>query len=140
MTRRAHPMLGQADLFLTLRPTVKSYQPVGLFDAPHDARCRASTEGNMSEHSRSSGEARAPQIRYRCPTTRGQPPTGAIVMADGPRVRRGCRILKAVKVRSSMVMLGMVTWRLSVESMSSAAAREEIAAGAPHWGIKWDRR
>jgi hypothetical protein len=46
MTGRTHPMLGQADLFLSPRPTVGSYQQIGLFDAPHDARCRASIAGN----------------------------------------------------------------------------------------------
>lgn len=39
-------MLGQADLFLTLRPPVRAYQPVGLFGASYDARCRASTTDN----------------------------------------------------------------------------------------------
>lgn len=81
-----------------------------------------------------------PQIRYRCPTAGGPPPIGAIIMSKGPRARCGYRVLGAVKTKSAMVMVGITTWRVSVERMSVAAAREEVAAGAAHWEIVWDKR
>lgn len=81
-----------------------------------------------------------PQLRYRVPTTEGPPPIGAIIMGRGKQVRRGYRVLAAVKTKAAMVMLGVTTWRVSVERMSREAAQEEIDAGAPRWSITWDKR
>ena len=61
-------------------------------------------------------------------------------MGEGPRVRRGYRVLAIRQVRGGLVALGCVTWKLTVEPMSAAAAREEVAAGVPLWGIEWDSR
>lgn len=79
-------------------------------------------------------------MRYRVPLDLGPPPVGAILMGEGPRVRRAYRILAAVKTKSSTAALGICTWKLMVESMSAATGREEIDAGSPHWSIVWDRR
>lgn len=84
--------------------------------------------------------SRVPVIRYRLPLVDGQPEIGAILMGDGPRVRRGYRILSATRTRSSLPGLGVCTWKLQVEPMSAAAARSEIDAGAPSWSIQWDKR
>lgn len=82
-----------------------------------------------------------PTIRYRCPTVQGAPPPGAIIMGTGSRTRRAYRVLTARRAKSpSWVQLGICTWRLTVEPMSAAHGREDIAAGAPHWNIRWDRR
>jgi hypothetical protein len=61
-------------------------------------------------------------------------------MGDGPRVRRGYRILSAVKGKTTLPGLGVTTWRLHVEPMAAARARDEIDAGVPHWSIRWDAR
>ena len=64
-------------------------------------------------------------------------------MGLGPRVRRAYRVLNARRVKSSVwrrAGLGVVTWKIDVERMSAEAGREEIALGAPHWGIVWDKR
>lgn len=84
--------------------------------------------------------ARRPVIRYRTPTAGGPPPAGAIVMGTGARVRRGYRVIRAAASKNGIAMLGFQTWRLAVEPMSAEQARAEIAAGAPHWEIVWDRR
>jgi hypothetical protein len=81
-----------------------------------------------------------PTLRYRCPFVDGPPPIGCILMGKGPRVRRGYRILGAARAKSAIVGLGVVTWKLHVESMPSSRARAEIEAGAPYWTIVWDRR
>ena len=86
------------------------------------------------------GRGRHPVIRYRCQDTHGGPEPGHIIMGDGPRVRRAYRILGAERTRSKAIGLGTVTWKLAVEPMSAARGREEIAAGAAHWTIVWDRR
>jgi hypothetical protein len=83
---------------------------------------------------------RTPTIRYRAPFRDGQPPPGAVLMNLSPRARRAYRVLRAVKVRSALPMLGRATWRLSVEPMSAEAGRSEIATGAPRWSLIWDRR
>ena len=83
---------------------------------------------------------RIPTLRYRCPSDEGGPPIGCILMGDGPRVRRGYRVLSATKVNSNPAALGVATWRIRVEPMAAASAREEIGAGSPHWSIEWDRR
>lgn len=81
-----------------------------------------------------------PTISYRCPIEYGAPLMGTIVMGRGPRTRCAYRVLGARKVRSAVVAIGVVTWKLAVERMSAAAGREEIDAGAPFWSIKWDKR
>ena len=83
---------------------------------------------------------RTPTLRYRCPAADGPPPMGCILMGHGPRVRRGYRVLAASRAKSGVPALGVVTWRLAVESMAAQRARGEIEAGAPHWEIVWDRR
>jgi len=83
---------------------------------------------------------RTPRLSYRCPACDGPPAPGTIVMGLGPRVRRAYRVLNARRVRSKIVGLGVVTWKIDVERMSAEAGREEIALGAPHWGIVWDKR
>lgn len=83
--------------------------------------------------------AKVPTLRYRCPTTDGAPPIGLILMGTGARVRRGYRVLAAIRGKG-MPGLGVVTWRLHVERMSKERASEEIAAGVPHWNIVWDKR
>lgn len=83
---------------------------------------------------------RHPTIRYRCPTASGAPLPGHIVMGEGPRVRRAYRVLDARATRGGLIALGCITWRLTVEPMSAAAGRSEIAAGVPAWGVKWDVR
>lgn len=80
---------------------------------------------------------RAPVIRYRCPD--GPPPPGAIVMSNPVRARRAYRVLSAHRCRGAAA-LGMARWLLSVEPMPAAAGLQEIEAGAPMWGLKWDRR
>lgn len=82
---------------------------------------------------------KTPTLRYRCPAVDGAPPIGLILMGTGPRVRRGYRVL-ATKRSKGIAGLGVATWRLHVDPMSAARAREEIEAGAPHWDIVWDRR
>jgi len=82
---------------------------------------------------------RAPTIRYRCPPARGAPSPGHIIMGNGPRTRRAYRVL-SVRRAKGLAALGVATWRIAVEPMSAAAGREEIAAGVPHWLIKWDSR
>lgn len=94
---------------------------------------REEGRGAVSRH-------RIPTLRYRAPFIDGAPPVGAIVMGNGPRVRRAYRILLATKTKSSLVGLGVCTWKLLVEPMSAAAGRDEIDAGAPHWEIVWDKR
>jgi hypothetical protein len=84
--------------------------------------------------------SRAPTIRYRCPATDGEPFPGLILMGDGPRVRRAYRVLSTRRSKSGLAALGIVTWKLTVEPMSAAAGREEIATGVPAWSIKWDSR
>ena len=83
---------------------------------------------------------RTPTLRYRCPLVDGPPPIGCILMGDGPRVRRGYRILGVVRTKGALPALGVTTWRLHVEPMPKARAQAEIEAGAPHWDIVWDRR
>jgi hypothetical protein len=84
---------------------------------------------------------RPPIIRYRCPTKWGRPPTGLILMGTGQRTRRAYRVLSAKRAKSpSWIGLGVCMWRLTVERMSAAHGREEVAAGVPHWDIVWDRR
>jgi len=83
---------------------------------------------------------RIPTLRYRVPLIDGAPPVGAIVMGEGPRVRRAYRIMLATRTKSALIGLGVVTWKLRVESMSAASGRDEIEAGAPHWPIVWDKR
>lgn len=87
---------------------------------------------------------RAPTISYRTDESDGRPPLGAILMGTGPRVRRAYRILVARRVKSSSWRvgsgLGTVTWKLTVERMSAAAGRDEIAAGVPWRSIVWDKR
>lgn len=78
-------------------------------------------------------------IRYRCQATLGAPLPGSIVMGTSDRVRRAFRVLGARRVEG-MAALGVATWRLAVEPMSADAGRAEIAAGAPFWSIRWDRR
>lgn len=79
-------------------------------------------------------------IRYRCPATWEPPQTGLIMMGDGPRVRRAYRVLSTRRAKNCMPMMGFVTWRIAVEPMSAVRGREEIAAGTPHWPIRWDSR
>jgi hypothetical protein len=79
-------------------------------------------------------------LRLRCPVAHGHPTPGCIVMGTGLRVRRAYRVLAATKVKSTVVMLGIWTWRLTVEGMSAERGKAEIAAGHPHWTINWDRR
>ena len=80
-------------------------------------------------------------LRYRAPTSHGAPPIGAILMGTGPRVRRGYRVTApAVRVPLGAKAMGFTRWRLRVEPMGAAAARADIDAGAPHWGLRWDRR
>lgn len=81
-----------------------------------------------------------PTIRYRSPTTEGAPPPGCILMGDGPRVRRGYRVLSAKAGKSGIAGLGVTTWKLHVEPMAKARALAEVEAGAPWWNIVWDRR
>lgn len=83
---------------------------------------------------------RAATIRYRVPAIEGTPSPGAILMGDGPRVRRAYRILSAISTKSRPIGLGVVTWKLKVEPMSASTGRQEIEAGTPHWSIKWDSR
>jgi hypothetical protein len=61
-------------------------------------------------------------------------------MGDGPRVRRGYRILAATRTKGSLPAFGVATWKLHVEPMAKARALAEVEAGAPHWNIVWDRR
>lgn len=85
--------------------------------------------------------ARIPTLRYRTPAADGPPPVGAILMGDGPKVRRGYRILTATRTKSSsLIGLGVCTWKLLVEPMGAETARREIEAGAPHWSLVWDKR
>ncbi|MDE2107026.1 MAG: hypothetical protein KGL39_58000 [Patescibacteria group bacterium] len=81
-----------------------------------------------------------PTIRYRCPARDGAPPTGAIVMGAGKRVRRAYRVLSATKTRNCMPMLGFSTYRLAVEPMAAERGRAEIEAGAPWWRTNQIRR
>ncbi len=83
---------------------------------------------------------RAPTIRYRCPAAHGNPSPGHILMGEGPRVRRAYRVLTIRRTRGGLIGLGCVTWKLTVEPISAAAGREEIAAGVPLWSIRWDSR
>lgn len=83
---------------------------------------------------------RQPIIRYRLPLVDGTPEIGAILMGDGPRVRRAYRILSATRTKSALVGLGVVTWKLIVEPMSAVAGREEIDSGVPGWSLQWDKR
>jgi hypothetical protein len=84
---------------------------------------------------------RQPTIRYRRPTADGPPPPGLIIMGTGSRVRRAYLVLSATRVKSpNWYGLGVCTWRLRVEPRSAARGREEIAEGAPHWDIVWDKR
>jgi hypothetical protein len=85
-------------------------------------------------------QRRAPVISYRMPASDGPPPIGAILMGDGPRVRRSYRILSARRVNSRVNPFSEVTWKLTVERMSLAAGRDEIAAGMPWRTIVWDKR
>jgi hypothetical protein len=80
-----------------------------------------------------------PTIRYRTPAADGPPPLGCILMGDGPRARRAYRVLGSVRCRG-VAAVGIATFRLSVEPMSVTRGREEVAAGAEHWLIFWDRR
>ena len=79
-------------------------------------------------------------LRYRSPTTEGAPPVGAIMMGDGPRVRRAYRVLGAVRSAGGIAALGFTHWRVTVEPMIADRGREEINAGSPWWGLKWDKR
>lgn len=84
-------------------------------------------------------------IRYRCPVEDGSPAMGHILMGEGPRVRRAYRVLLVKQVRAGWLLDNgdgtfSATWKLTVEPMSAAAGREEIEAGTPCWGIKWDSR
>lgn len=65
---------------------------------------------------------------------------GHILMGEGPRIRRAYRVLGAKKATGGLIALGCATWRLTVEPMSAAAGREEVEAGAPLWGMRWDVR
>jgi hypothetical protein len=85
------------------------------------------------------GTNRVPTLRYRCPTVDGPPQIGTILMGEGPRVRRGYRVLSAVRGKG-IAALGVVTWRLHVERMSRERAQGEIDAGTPYWNIVWDKR
>jgi hypothetical protein len=80
------------------------------------------------------------KIRYRCPTIEGGPLPGHIIMGDGPRVRRAYRVLGAKPSRGGRPALGCITWNISVEPMSAASGRAEIAGGCLRWGIVWDKR
>lgn len=83
---------------------------------------------------------RSRTLRYRSPTIDGPPLIGGILMRDGPRVRRGYRILAASKAKSRAPGLGTVMWRLHVEPMSAARAKQEVEAGVPRWSMRWDRK
>ena len=83
---------------------------------------------------------KAPSIRYRVRTVEGGLPPGAIIMGVGRKVRRAYRVLSIARVRTGMPMLGITTWRVWYEPMSVQRGRDEIATGAPHWPIYWDRR
>jgi hypothetical protein len=61
-------------------------------------------------------------------------------MGDGPRVRRGYRVLSATAGSSGIAGLGVTTWKLHVEPMAKVRALAEVEAGAPWWNIVWDRR
>ncbi len=76
-------------------------------------------------------------LRYRCPAVDGPPLPGFILM--GRRARRAYRVLQAAKARGTPA-IGCATWSLKVESISAESARVEIALGAAHWEIVWDRR
>lgn len=83
---------------------------------------------------------KAKTLRYRAPLADGPPPVGAILMGDGPRTRRGYRILGVRKSKSSQPALGVTTWRLTVESMPKERAMEDVDAGVPWWSLVWDSR
>lgn len=83
---------------------------------------------------------RLPTICYRTPAASGPPLIGAILMGEGKRVRRAYRIISATKVKSRVVRLGVVSWKLRVEPISAAEGRDEIAAGMPWQTIQWDKR
>lgn len=83
---------------------------------------------------------RAPTISYRTDVAEGRPPLGAILMGDGPRVRRAYRIMAAHRVNARVPAVNTVTWKLTVERMSAAAGRAEIEAGVPWQTIVWDSR
>lgn len=78
-------------------------------------------------------------LRYRAPAVLIAPPPGAILMGEGPRVKRAYCVLGSRRAKG-VAALGIATWALTVEPMSAARGRDEIAAGAPHWSIVWDRR
>jgi hypothetical protein len=78
-------------------------------------------------------------LRYRTPDVLLGPPPGTILMGSGPRVKRAYRVLGSRRSKSPPA-LGIATWLLHVEPMPAARGREEIDAGAPFWGIEWDRR
>lgn len=88
--------------------------------------------------------SRAPTISYRCSPEDGNPSPGHILMGEGPRVRRAYRVLTIRQVRPGWLRREgdqwLATWKLTVEPMSAERGRDEIAAGVPAWGIKWDSR
>lgn len=75
----------------------------------------------------------------------GVPSPGDIIMGTTARTKRAYRILTVKQaLRGRLLSIGdgeyAATWHLTVEPMSAARGREEIAAGAPSWSLVWDKR
>ena len=78
-------------------------------------------------------------IRYTCAWIDGAPPPGAIMSGTSTLTKRAYRVISADLCRGKP-NLGMVTYRIRVESMSILSGKREVEAGAPYWPIYWHTR
>jgi hypothetical protein len=79
---------------------------------------------------------KARTLRYFTAAVLLPPPIGAILMGETPRTKRAYLVLNCRRSKGK-AGLGMATYALQVEPMSSVAGQQEIDAGAPLWPIRW---